>query len=173
LDINLLNPYYGYNKIIYFKDSDINNNLKFSLDNNYYLKFTLNITVEYKILIFKITNTFLDTIINFKTDTIIFKIFKIIPPNSNTDLESNVYSILFQNIKECNNFMNYIQYGTELVSNNTKSYFNITKSKNFKKDDDGYYKITDSIESELLYFSIIDLYLTSNTIFLNNLINFT
>jgi hypothetical protein len=99
--------------------------------------------------------------------------FKIIPPNSNTDLESNVYSLLFQDIKECNNFMNYIQFGNELINSTTNSYFNIIKSKNFKQDDNGYYQITDSIESGLLYFSIIDLDLTSNTIFLNNLINFT
>lgn len=171
---SLTNPYIKFNKFILEK-SDIK--LGFKLDQNYFLKFYLNINLNYKILIFKILKTIiLDEVLLFITEynnqQLIFKIFKINEPNGNTNVNYDLYYIVFKNIKECNEFIKYITTGILYITEDqVKSFFAINKSLNFKKNENNFYIITSDI-TNIINFQLDKLDLTLGNIFSNNFINY-
>jgi hypothetical protein len=145
----------------------------FGLDDNNYLKMYFQIKSDYKMLIFYsdsiITSSPDTTILNFKTEGLYaFKIFKIQNPNGSTQTDKFVYSILFQNIEECNDFIYYIEYGLiKRPPGSTSSYFNFTTSRYFKLDSSGYYILSDS-PSNTISFKITNLQLLDSNVFTNN-----
>ena len=165
------NIFIKFNKFILPKS---NTNLRFNFDQFYNLNITIDLSISYKIIIFKvdINNTFNETILNFKYNNYIFQIFNIPKINGNIDIKNKIYYIVFSDIKECNEFINYIKTGILDVSNNNiKSFFNISKSLNFKKNENtGYYEISTD-KKNIINFSIINLDLSNSSIFTNNTIN--
>ncbi len=167
-----INNYWRYNKLILNRE---NSKMIFGLDDNNYLKMYFQINVDYKMLIFYsdsvITSSPDTTILNFKTEGLYaFKIFKIQSPNGSVQTNKYVYSILFQNIEECNDFIYYIQYGivTRPVDS-TSSYFNFTTSRYFKLDSSGYYILSDSSTiTNTISFKILNLQLLGSNVFTNN-----
>lgn len=167
------NPFYKFNSITLNRSFS---SLGFILDENNYLKFSLTLTSDYKVLIFQVPKTITDTILNFKTNNYIFKIFRIngsyddpmLNITSNPNPNTNLYSILFSGISDCNYFMNYIQFGISTSPKSINSYFNIPKSKNFIKDSFGFYTITDTITSGTIFLSVNNVNLEENTTFINN-----
>ena len=164
-----INNYWRYNRIILNKT---NSKMFFGLDENYYLKMYFKINVDYKMLTFYSTTeipSFNSNILNFKTDAFYsFKIFQVSKPNGSTKSNKYVYSILFQNIDECNNFMYFIQYGIAVRPEmSTSSYWNITYSKLFQLDSSGYYILTNSPINSI-NFSILDVDLYNSNVFVNN-----
>lgn len=167
------NPFYKFNSIT------LNKNLTsvgFILDENDYLKFSLTLTCDYKVLMFQVPKSITDTILNFKTNHFIFKIFRIngsytdqtLNITSNPNPNTNLYSILFSSISDCNYFMNYIQFGISTPPQKINSYFNIPKSKNFTKDSFGFYTITDSTTSDTIFLSVNNVNLVEGVTFINN-----
>jgi hypothetical protein len=154
-----INNYWRFNRIILNKT---NSKMFFSLDENYYLKMYFKINVDF-------TSSPNSNVLNFKTDAFYnFKIFLVNQPNGSTKYEKYVYSILFQNIEECNDFMYFIQYGiAERPEMSTSSYWNITNSKFFQLDSLGYYILTNSTTNSI-NFSIRDVDLYSSNVFVNN-----
>jgi len=175
---NLLTLNNSINNKLYIKFNNINlqksdTNIRFNFDQFYNLNLTIDLSVSYKILIFKSSNNNnLDSILNFKTSTYKFQIFNIPQINGNIDNINNVYYIAFSNIYECNEFINFITTGILHVNDNeVKSYFNITRSLNFKKNLlTDYYELTSELVN-VINFSILNLDLTTTSIFTNNKIN--
>jgi hypothetical protein len=165
-----INNYWKYNRLILNRD---NSEMVFGLDDNNYLKMYFQIKSDYKMLIFYsdsiITSSPDTTILNFKTEGLYaFKIFKIQNPNGSTQTDKFVYSILFQNIEECNDFIYYIEYGLiKRPPGSTSSYFNFTTSRYFKLDSSGYYILSDS-PSNTISFKITNLQLLDSNVFTNN-----
>ena len=117
-----------------------------------------------------INNEFEENILNFKYSNYIFQIFKIPKINGNIDTQNNIYYIVFSNISECNEFMNFITTGVLYVTdNNITSFYNIEESLNFKKNNN-YYEITDDT-TNIINFSIINLNLLNDSIYTNNTLN--
>lgn len=131
--------YYLFNQVILNKN---NFNIQFDispLNNTYtegYLKLNIKIKTDYYILfLYGNTNTFLsqskyDELI-FAHEGKIFKIFRIDSPNGNQNIGKELYYICFQNLKELNIFMKFIDTGifvNELSNTNLSNYFNIPKS---------------------------------------------
>ncbi len=163
----MFNPFYKFNLMVFNKSTA---RLGFVLDDNDFLKFSLTLTIEYKFLIFKVNKAIQDTILNFKNDKYIFKIFRINGINSNPDPDTNLYSLLFANIIDVNYFMNYIEFGITDPPQKIKSYFNIQKSLFFKKDSYGFYNITTTPSQSDIFFSINNVNLEENNTFLINII---
>ncbi len=165
-----INNYWRYNKLILNRD---NSKMTFGLDDNNYLKMYFQIKLNYKMLIFYsdsiITSSPDTTILNFKTEGLYaFKIFKIQYPNGSVQTNKYVYSILFQNIEECNDFIYYIEYGlVNRPEGSTSSYFNFTTSRYFKLDSSGYYILSDS-PTNTISFKITNLQLLDSYVFTNN-----
>ncbi len=165
-----INNYWRYNKLILNRD---NSKMTFGLDDNNYLKMYFQIKLNYKMLIFYsdsiITSSPDTTILNFKTEGLYaFKIFKIQNPNGSVQTNKYVYSILFQNIEECNDFIYYIEYGlVNRPEGSTSSYFNFTTSRHFKLDSSGYYILSDS-PTNTISFKITNLQLLDSYVFTNN-----
>lgn len=168
-----INNYWRFNRIILNKT---NSKMIFSLDENYYLKMYFKINVDYKMFTFysdtqipNFNSSPNSNVLNFKTDAFYsFKIFLINQPNGSTKSDKYVYSILFQNIEECNDFMYFIQYGIAVRPElSTSSYWNITNSKYFQLDSSGYYILTNSVKNSI-NFSILDVDLYSSNVFVNN-----
>lgn len=166
-----INPYYRYNRLILNKD---NSKLIFGLDEHFYLKLYIEIQTNYKMLIFY-SNTEIPSsntkVLNFKTNGFYnFKIYQISQPNGSTQINKYEYSILFQNIEECNDFIFWINYGKTIkISNINSTYFNIQASKFFNLDNEGFYVINDSTTSiNSIFFRILDLDLNKGNVFVNN-----
>jgi len=161
------NPYFKFNRFILNKPDVL---LYFDYDEYYSLKLFIEINISYKILVFN-NNTITDTILNFQTDQYFFQIFKIPTINGNINNLFNVFYIVFMNIKECNEFFNYITNGKLYADNdNLNSFYAIDSSMFFKKNTDtGYYQITEDT-SGIIYFNINDIDLNSSSIFKNNFI---
>ncbi len=169
------NPFYKFNSITLNRNFS---SVGFIIDENKYLKFCLTLTCDYKVLTFQVPKTITDTILNFKTNSYIFKIFRTngsytdqsynITSNPNPD--TNLYTILFSSIADCNYFMNYIEFGISTPPKSINSYFNILKSKNFIKDSFGFYTITDTTTSDTIYLSVNNVNLEEGVTFINNTI---
>ena len=171
---SLTNPFLKFNKLVLNTN---NSSLGFKLDTNYYLKFFIKINCDYKILIFNYVGAILNDILIFESfNNYFFKIFKISPvnqPNGSPDPNNNLYYIVFQNIKECNEFLNFINTGILYVNNDEiKSFFNINKSSTFFLNSNNYYVINNNINTSLtksyVYFEIKNLNVENNYIFSNN-----
>ncbi len=170
----LTNIYYKYNT---FYLNTQNSSVGYFLDSNYYLKFYINIKTQYKMLIFY--SPFLNSsdydIINFKLSketNEICKIFKIKNYSGSVIPGTSAFSMLFQNTKEINEFINYLQTGVyNPFMKDIKSFYNIQRSKNFIKQADGYYVPTDLI-SGVINFSLINLDLNIGNVYTNNFINY-
>lgn len=173
VDLSYINPYYKYNKLIVNKD---NSKLVFGLDENFYLKLYIEIKVDYVMLIFysdtQIPSTNLK-VLNFKTNGFYnFKIYQISKPNGSVITDKYEYSILFQNIEECNDFIYWINNGSTIKPPNTYStYFNIEISKSFELNSDNFYVPSTNI-SNVIYFRILNLDLNIGNVFVNNQIIF-
>jgi hypothetical protein len=166
--LNIINI--KFNKFILSKSDS---NLRFNFDQFYNLNITIDLPLSYKIIIFKIDiiNEFEENILNFKYNNYIFQIFKIPIINGNIDTQNNIYYIVFSNISECNEFMNFITTGVLYVTENEiTSFYNIEESLNFKKNNNNYYEITND-ETNIINFSIINLDLLNGSIYTNNTIN--
>lgn len=169
-----INSYWRYNRLILNRS---NSSLVFDLDQNYYLKMYLNVKLNYIMLIFSsnslITSSPDSLVLSFRTEGLYgFKLYRIQNPNGSTQLDQYVYSILFQNIEECNNFIYYIKEGiaTRLEGSSltqTSSYFNFIQSKFFKQDSTGYYILSNE-STGAISFQIINLNLYSGNVFINN-----
>ena len=161
------NPYFKFNKFILNKPDVA---LYFDYDEYYSLKLFIEINISYKIIVFN-NDTITDTILNFQTDQYFFQIFKIPTINGNINNLFNVFYIVFMNIKECNEFFNYITNGKLYADDdNLNSFYAIDISLFFKKNTDtGYYQIT-SDTSDIIYFNINNIDLNSSSIFNNNFI---
>jgi hypothetical protein len=169
---NMINPYYKFNLMIF---SNKTCKLGFNLDENSFLKFTLTLIINYKILIFKVPKNTLDPILTFKNPNYYFKIYRINGINGNPYPNNDIYSIMFSSIDDCNYFMNYIEFGISVPPQKINSYFNIIPSKYFQKDSNGFYQIINSITpdnvtsgSGIIFFNIINCNLEENSTFLNN-----
>ena len=161
----ITNPYIKFNNFILPKS---NVNLRFDVDQFYNLKFVIDLQLSFKILVFK-NNTISDTILKFKTNNYIFEIFNIPEINGNIDNENNIFYIVFNSINETNEFMNFITNGILAEPNNISSFFNITNSLYFKKNDlTGYYELSSETTS-VINFTILNLDLTVGSIFNNNI----
>ena len=168
------NIYYRYNKFILNKE---NSSVGYSLDDNYYLKFYVNIKAQYKMLIFY-SQTLVSSdydIINMKLDNISNQFCKILKIKNYTGSvlpNFTAFSMMFQTTKEINDFINYLETGIYNPNNSTvKSYFNIPKTINFIKQPDGYYVPTNLITG-VINFSIINLDLIVGNVFTNNSISY-
>ncbi len=165
-----VNNYWKYNRLVLDKN---NSKMSFGLDQNYYLKMYFEIYVDYKMLIFYSDTLFSSSpttkVLNFRTNALYnFKILQIANPNGSISPNQYVYSILFQNIDECNEFIYWIKDGiTVIPPGKISSYFNFTKSKYFKLNSEGYY-IESSTTSNTISFEIIDLNLYNGNVFTNN-----
>lgn len=161
------NPYFKFNKFILNKPDVA---LYFDYDEYYSLKLFIEINISYKIIVFN-NDAITDTILNFQTDQYFFQIFKIPTINGNINNLFNVFYIVFMNIKECNEFFNYITNGKLYADDdNLNSFYAIDISLFFKKNTDtGYYQIT-SDTSDIIYFNINNIDLNSSSIFNNNFI---
>lgn len=169
--IPYINTYYRYNRIILNKS---NCRLIFGLDENFYLKLYFEINIIYKMLIFY-SDTVISSnntkILNFKTDGLYyFKIYQISKPNGSVLTDKYQYSILFQNIEECNDFLYFINNGTTIKSQNIYStYYNIPKSKLFVLDSEGYYVVNSSTSLlNTISFTILNLDLSIGNVYVNN-----
>jgi hypothetical protein len=162
-----INPYYKFNMIT---TSKLNSLLGFILDENYFLKLSLYLTIDFKFFIFNVPKTVTDPILNFKNNNYFFKIFRINGITSNPDPGNNLYSILFSSIYDCNFFMDYIRFGTTTPPEKVSSYFNIPVSKYFKKDANGFYTITTltTPNTGIIYFNINNANLEENCTFITN-----
>ena len=110
-------------------------------------------------------------ILNFKTDGLYyFKIYQISKPNGSVLTDKYQYSILFQNIEECNDFLYFITNGTTIKSQNIYStYYNIPKSKLFVLDSEGYYVVNSSTSLlNTISFTILNLDLSIGNVYVNN-----
>ncbi len=130
------NPFYLFNQINLFKpskqyDTFIEAESKNNFYTNQYLRLNININTHYYILfLYTEKNAFInyDELV-FSYSQYLFKIFKIKSdidnPNGNTDENTDLFFIAFQNLTELNIFMNYIEYGIFNTRPNTLSnYFN-------------------------------------------------
>ena len=167
----LINPFIKFNKFVLPKSDT---NFRFSFDQFFNLNLTIDLSISYKIIVFKslITDEFNETILNFRYNNFIFQIFNIPNINGNIDNLNNVFYIAFANISECNEFMNYITTGIlNVFDNEITSFFNIPTSLNFKKNDNtNFYEITtDTIN--VINFSVINLDLSTGSVYTNNTIN--
>jgi hypothetical protein len=163
------NIYYKFNN---FNLEKSDSKIRFNFDQFYNLNITIDLILSYKIIIFKtFKNTITDTILNFKTSSYIFQIFNIPEVNGNISTTSDIYYMVFSNISDCNEFMYFIQTGnTDVPENEVTSFFNIYQSLYFKKNSlTGYYEITTDT-TDVIYFVIINLDLTSAGIFKTNYI---
>ena len=135
------NPYYLFNEINLARNLN-NYNIYFNIDssnNNYnqqYLKLILDIKLDYYILfLYSDKNSMLKNYneLVFNYSQYIFKIFKIIETNGNIYENKDVFYIVFNNLKQINMFMEYLNSGLFITNNNTKlsNYFNIPKSVTF------------------------------------------
>ena len=133
------NPFYLFNQINLFKyykqyDTFIEAESKNNFYTNQYLRLNININTQYYILfLYTEKNAFenYDELV-FSYSQYLFKIFKIKSdvdnPNGNTDENTDLFFIAFQNLTELNIFMNYIQYGIFNTRPNTLSnYFNFSE----------------------------------------------
>ena len=146
-NINNQMPSYNiFNQINLMKNmNEFNIYLNAISQNNFYrekyLKFNININKQYYILfLYSDINSFLSNYeeLTFKYNLYTFNIFKIPNstngsgfPNGNLYENKELFYICFQNLKEINIFMNYIQTGIlnlNLNQNMIYNYFNITKS---------------------------------------------
>jgi len=131
------NQYYLFNEINLFKKDnafDIYFNIipKNNCDNNQYLKFNINIKLNYYILfLYSDKDSILDNYdeLVFNYSQYIFKIFKITNtdsnPNGNLYEHKNLFYIAFQNLKELNIFIGYIGNGIfNIDPTNLLNYFN-------------------------------------------------
>jgi hypothetical protein len=167
----IISPFTKFNKFILPKSDT---NFRFSFDQFFNLNLTIDLAISYKIIVFKsdISDEFDETILNFKYNGFIFQIFNIPNINGNIDNENNVFYIAFSNISECNEFMNYITTGIlYVVDNEVTSFFNISPSLNFKFNDiTGFYEIS-SDTTNVINFSVINLDLSTGSVYTNNTIN--
>lgn len=165
---NLPNPFYNFN---YMSLTRINGTqLYFSLDPNNYLKFNLQIKFDYYILFFYST-VITDNELIFQVGNLYFKILKIDNPNGNLNYGTSLYYIMFANLIELNIFMKYIKTGIyQIVNVIPLDYFNITTSKNFIKNSNGFWVISDGPGS-LINFTIKNLYVDQIYLYGENNIN--
>ena len=165
-----VNNNWKYNKLILNKS---NTKMTFGLDENYYLKMYFQVKLDYKLFVFYTDTDFSSSpntnILNFQTEAgYYFKILKTAEPNSSIKTNKYMYSILFQDIEECNDFIYYIQYGLlTRPEGSTSSYFNFLISKHFKLSSSGYYIISDTIPNTIS-FQILDVNLFGTNEFVNN-----
>ena len=165
-----INNNWRYNKLILNRD---NSKMTFSIDENYYLKMYFQVKLDYKLFVFYTDTDFssspTNNILNFQTEAgYYFKILKTAEPNGSTKIDKYMYSILFQNIEECNDFIYYIQYGLlTRPEGSTSSYFNILTSRHFTLTSSGYYIITNTI-SNTISFQITNVNLFGTNEFINN-----
>jgi len=134
------NPYYFFNEI---NLSRVNNEFFIFLDiigekNNYenqFLKFNMYLGKNYYLLFLYVdkgtpVGYFEELIFTFSQYT--FKIFKIPNPNANLNEDKDLFYIGFNNLKELNIFMDYLEYGVfNPNKENLSNYFNFVKSKIF------------------------------------------
>jgi hypothetical protein len=163
------NIYYKFNN---FNLEKSDSKIRFNFDQFYNLNISIDLILSYKIIIFKTSkNSITDTILNFKTSSYIFQIFNIPEINGNISTTSDIYYMVFSNISDCNEFMYFIQTGnTDVPENEVTSFFNIYNSLYFKKNNlSGYYEITTDT-TDVINFAIINLDLSSLSIFTNNYI---
>lgn len=151
------NPYYFFNEI---NLSKANNEFSIYLDiigekNNYknqFLKFNMYFNKNYYLLFLYAdkgtpVGYFEELIFTFSQYT--FKIFKIPNPNANLNEKKDLFYIGFNNLKDINIFMDYLEYGIfNPNKENLSNYFNFSKSKIFVN----YYNINnlwvlDSVDS--------------------------
>ncbi len=162
----ITNPFYRFNRFSAERKDLL---FGFELDENNYLKYVLNINLDYIILVFKTGLDITETTLRFKTSDYIFELYKIINPNGNSDPNTNIFYVFFKNIDDANLFLNYIKYGVNLYNEENLSFWEIPESIKFYKNSDGFYTPTFIIGSNYIYFSIIDLDLTSSNVITKNL----
>jgi len=185
-NLKLYNSYYYlFNQINLNKQNKLFNidlNI-IPIDNNYtnqYIKFNINIKLNYYILFLYSDKT---SILNNYNELVfiylqfIFKIFKIQNPNGNLYENRELFYIVFQNLTELNIFFKYIETGIFNINpNNLLNYFNIEKSVIFSN----YYTINNywmldnlpepintqtSLNKYNIYFSINNLYINQIYLF--------
>jgi hypothetical protein len=168
---------YLFNQVDLFKNTnDYTTNIDvMPLNNDYtngFLKFNININKEYYILFLDIDAEFplKNNELIFVYKLFLFKIFKINTPNGNMNESKQILYICFQNLKELNIFMEFIQTGILNIDYNKKlsNYFNIPESITFYNYSElNNYWIVDNLSSSLspppppllLHFSINNLYI--------------
>lgn len=156
---SVVTAYYLFNQVNIYKNSnDFNIELDISpLNNTYtqgYIQMDIKINIQYYLLFLYIDS---DSFLNSSTfdelifyhNNYIFKILRIDSPNGNQDIDKQLYYICFQNLKELNIFMKFIETGTldlNILDKNLSNYFNINKSISFYNyyDLNNYWIIDDS-----------------------------
>ena len=140
---SVVTAYYLFNQVNLFKiyddfDTQIDLDVLNNTYTNGYLKFNINIKKQYYILfLYADVSSFLNSSnfdeLIFLHEIYTFKIFKINTPNGNLLENKLLFYICFQNLKELNIFMKFIEIGIMDINNNTKlsNYFNIPISKTF------------------------------------------
>ena len=178
------NQYYKFNNLIIPR---IENKvkLKMIIEENKYLKLSLNLNLNYYILFFTSKLTVLSLkfyvnnnyfFINRIGSDCVTNLNNIINnPNGNLnitqfdDIEyTNLYYIAFQDITEINVFLNYIETGVfNLNIKKIKNFYDIDESKKFKKNSNDYYIIDNENQFESIYFNIDKLKIDKNYLYNN------
>jgi len=178
------NQYYKFNNLILPRVEN-KVKLKMIIEENKYLKLSLNLNLNYYILFFisKLTVLSLKFYVNnnyffinrIGSDCVTNLNNIINNPNGNLNITqfdnieyTNLYYIAFQNITEINIFLNYIETG--IFNQNIKkikNFYDIDESKKFKKNTNDYYIIDNENQFGSIYFNIDKLKIDKNYLYNN------